>query len=108
MPVKHHVLAIVLFWLGTMSWAFHRDVWPWLRPGEPPPFAIDLADEAGTQQAGIRWDVYMNDKEKGYANTGVSYNRGADLYELTCTFRLWLADVRKGTANADLSSTYRV
>jgi hypothetical protein len=39
------VLAILVFWAGTTTWMFCREVLPMLRSGEPPPFTIDLTDE---------------------------------------------------------------
>src|SRR5690348_5139136 len=95
MPLRHHVAAIVLFWVGMNGWMFYRDVWPWLGPGEPPPFTIDL-----------------DDKEKGYAHTNVRYNGRDDTYELNGEFKLWSAG-RSGVhaasmADQVINSMYRV
>jgi hypothetical protein len=32
------------------AWMFSRDIWPDLQPGQPPPYTIDLVDEAGLQR----------------------------------------------------------
>jgi hypothetical protein len=110
MPLRHHVAAIVLFWVGMTGWMLYRDVWPWLGPGEPPPFSIDLADEV--QAVDTRWKVIKDDKEKGYAHTNVRYNGRDDTYELNGEFKLWSAG-RSGIHAASLAdqvinSMYRV
>ena len=79
-----------------IGWLFIRDLWPLLRPGEPPPFTIDLVDEAG---GGVTfWKVSKNDtsakndkdnknkrNEEFYtATTSVSLREERDTYELHC------------------------
>jgi hypothetical protein len=43
-------LVIVVFWLAATGWLFWRDLWPAWRPGEPPPFHIDLVEEVQKQK----------------------------------------------------------
>jgi hypothetical protein len=45
MPSRWISLAIVACWLAAMGWLFWQDLWPSWRPGEPPPFHIDLVEE---------------------------------------------------------------
>jgi hypothetical protein len=60
MPSRWTCLLIFASWLATMSWLFYRDIWPWLQPDIPPPYTIDLVDEARQQhQAQIPWNVYL-------------------------------------------------
>ena len=68
MPSRPHTLLIVAFWVATMSWLGYRDLRPILLPGQPPPYTIDLADEA--QAHVVRWQVYQHGRPKGYATTG--------------------------------------
>lgn len=82
MPPRPVVLAIVLFWTTMSSWLFYRDVWPSLRPGEPPPYVIDLADEARRQALHLHWFIYRRDKKIGQAQTWVSYDQPTDTFEL--------------------------
>lgn len=60
MPSRWVCLLILASWLASMGWLFHQDIWPWLQPDIPPPFTIDLVDEARQQpQAAILWNVYL-------------------------------------------------
>jgi hypothetical protein len=84
MPSRPIIVAIVVFWLATAGWLFYRDYWPSLQPGEPPPYTIDLVDEA--RRVPIHWIVYR-DEGKGEAkvassNTSVEYHPEDDTFEL--------------------------
>lgn len=115
MPLPRHVVLIVLFWLGATAWLVHRDVWPRLRPGEPPPFSIDLADEARAGGAfENRWLVYKHKdgkrQEKGYARSQVRYHPKDDTYELLGKYKLW-ADNAKVLVDKEeqyIESMYRI
>jgi hypothetical protein len=87
MPARHHVLAIAAFWLAMTSWLVYRDIWPRLRQGGTPHFTIDLTDEASEQT--IRWTVYVDAEEKGYARTWVKYAEAEDAYEIHGECKLW-------------------
>jgi hypothetical protein len=79
MPPRPFVLAIVLFWLATTGWLFRRDLWPKLRPGQPPPFTIDLSTEAQRQPAAY-WTIYRNETKIGVAETVTRYNERDDTF----------------------------
>lgn len=81
MPPRPVILAIVAFWLATSVWLFQRELWPRLRPGEPPPYTIDLVDEARNSSP-IRWAVYRGDEKIGKASTSVSYDETDDTFKL--------------------------
>lgn len=89
MPSRFTILGILAFWLFTSGWLFYRDIWPGLRPGEAPPFVIDLADEASARASHIRWKVFKNGMDKGYAVTSVQNNPAEDMYELHCEFKFF-------------------
>jgi hypothetical protein len=85
MPARHHIVAIVVFWLATSGWLFYRELWPKLRPGEPPPFTIEQVDEA--RQQPIRWTIYQAEaghdgrpKEMGWIDTRVTYRERGETY----------------------------
>lgn len=82
MPTRPFICAILLFWTGTSGWLFYRDLWPRIRPGQPPPFTIDLADEARRQIFSTRWTVYRNDQKIGRVETYVRYRAREDLFDL--------------------------
>jgi hypothetical protein len=51
-------LTIVVGWLASMCWLFWHDLWPSWRPGEPPPFHIDLVEEVQrTNKLRNNWTV---------------------------------------------------
>jgi hypothetical protein len=78
MPPRWLSLAIVVFWLAATGWLFVRDLWPRLRPGVPPPYEIDLADETQTQKAGVNWRVFRNEEELLAAYTSVTHREKPD------------------------------
>lgn len=82
MPSRLISLGIVVFWLATSAWLFQRELWPRLKPNEPPPYTIDLVDEARDHAAPIRWTVYRDGQKIGKASTSVSYNEQDDTFNL--------------------------
>jgi hypothetical protein len=82
MPSRSWTLAILAFWLGTMGWYCYKVVWPRLRPGERPPYTIDLSDEI-TGLEPRRWDLYRNGRRVGWANTWVKYRYQDNTYKVT-------------------------
>ena len=100
-------MLIVAFWLGTMGWLVYRDLWPRWLPGEPPPFAIDLADEASEQR--VLWTVYKDQEDRGFAETSVRYHEADDTFEVGGVVKLWMR-AAKGHGDPDqvLEGRYRV
>jgi hypothetical protein len=82
MPARSLVLAITLFWVVTTGWLFYRDLWPRLRSGQPPPYTIDLADEALQKGPKIAWSIYRGNKKVGLAQTWLRYRDWDDTFEL--------------------------
>jgi hypothetical protein len=84
MPARPVVLAIVVFWVATSGWIFHKELWPRLRPGEPPPYSIDLADEARQHYiVPIRWRIFREGTYIGVLKTKVKFHEADDTFELT-------------------------
>jgi hypothetical protein len=107
MPPRFLSWTIVAFWLGTSSWLFVRDLRPRLFPSGPPPFTIDLNDEARSN-IGTRWAIYRNGKDSGYCDTTVRQIRQDDTFELHGLFKLWLGPRGAQQADVVIESTYRV
>src|SRR5205809_6161240 len=82
MPPRPIFLVIVAFWLGTAVWFFDRDVWPALRPGDAPPYTIELADEARHMPA-VTWELSRNGKPAGTVSTTIRYEAKDDTFELS-------------------------
>jgi hypothetical protein len=87
MPPRFFTLAVVACWLGTSGWLFYRDLWPKLRPGEPPPYTIDLVEEARQHELPTRWSILRGGKEIGKAYTRVKYREEDDTFELHGTMK---------------------
>jgi hypothetical protein len=74
-------VVIVVFWFATTGWLFWRDLWPEWRPGEPPPFHIDLVEEVQkTDGPPTFWLVRLNDKDVFGARTRVDYQSEDDTF----------------------------
>lgn len=65
------------------SWLFYQDLWPGLRPGEPPPFRIDFSDEVLARRPPVHWTVFKNGKEAYVLKTELSYDADHDLFEMS-------------------------
>ncbi|MCC6421582.1 MAG: hypothetical protein IT429_25465 [Gemmataceae bacterium] len=126
MPSRLVSVLIVAFWLAVTAWLFYREVWQ--PAGQPPPFALDLADEAGlpiapprggaggagdgitNQEAGataVVWDVEYRGQLAGNALTWV--NRRPDrIYEIRFAFQPQPA-FRAGKLRVrELTGAYRI
>jgi hypothetical protein len=119
MPSRNVVLAILAFWAATTAWMVFREILPRLRPGDPPPFTIDLTDEvslaeeSGTDNRaspfGARanaWTVELQGKKIGHALTRVL--RHSDrTYEMQSD--LWPTELVVPNIKINrLSSSYRI
>ncbi len=105
-PARPYVITILVLWLAATSWLFVRDLWPRLRPGGPPPFVIDLADEASEQF--IHWTIYIDGRDRGSAQTRVTYRPGDDTFELSSVYRLWPDMFRTTPPHEEITCSYRV
>jgi hypothetical protein len=102
------------------SWLFVRDYWPQLQPGQPPPFRIDLADEA-QNNIPVRWSIFKDGEDRGYARTWVNFRSREDdshqpvikagewEFELGGEFKLWtITQSRYGQPDFLVRNRYRV
>ena len=74
MPSRPLVALIVVFWLAANGALFYREVWPHWRPGEPPPFTVDLTEEVAFNKlgtSGTTWYVMQKGKRIGFAVSNV-------------------------------------
>ena len=69
MPPRWLSAAILLAWAASAVWLFRVEIWPTLEPNAPPPFTIDLVDEAQTETRPISWRVKLNDQRVIVART---------------------------------------
>jgi len=86
MPSRGLSIAIIAFWLGMTTWMFLQDIWPYLQPGVPPPYIIDLVDEAGMQKQNVRHrdDDYPNEvKWKLYQQGSTSASTSPEAHVTT-------------------------
>jgi hypothetical protein len=89
MPPRWLSVVIVAFWLGTSAWLLWHDLWPRWRPGEPPPYAIDLIEEVTTTNNKpriIAWTVLHDDEPVLRAETWVT-RPAPDVFELKAEYK---------------------
>jgi hypothetical protein len=88
MPARFATAVIVLFWLGTSAWLFHNDIWPRLRPGDPPPYVLNVHDEELNSRPPVSWTVYRDDPNKPFGRlyTSVAYFKEDDTFLLKSRF----------------------
>lgn len=106
MPHRFLGLFIVGFWLLTTSWLFVREIRPRLWPGTPPPYTIDLTDEAQSNISS-QWTIFKDGEQKGYCKTSVKYAEADDTFLLSGEFKLWKDD-RTRPPDTLLKSSYRI
>jgi hypothetical protein len=90
MPPRPVVLLIVLFWVAATAWLVRRDVWPRLRPGEPPPLEQDLTPEAQVAQTPVPWRAILTRRHlraEFAVKTLVTYHERDDTFALHCWLR---------------------
>jgi hypothetical protein len=82
-------VGIVVGWLAAMGWLFWHDLWPSWRPGEPPPFSIDLVEEVHNDRLYTHWRVQLQKKDAAETvdifddtKTWVSYQQTDDTFTL--------------------------
>jgi hypothetical protein len=83
MPPRWLSLTIITFWLGTTGWLAWRDLWPRWRPGEPPPYTIDLVEEVNrASKQKTLWAVVENDRDTMQAQSWVEHHAEDDTFAL--------------------------
>jgi len=97
--------------LTTSALFFRREWWPYLEPDAPPPFTIDLLDEARDSVPGT-WKVSRNGEPVLTAKTNVDHNAADNTFTLWAEFQPPFgkpAKPREGAlAIQGMSSRYRV
>jgi hypothetical protein len=94
MPARWLSLSIVAFWLATTGWLFWHDLWPTWQPGQPPPYDIDLVEEAQKDKVRTFWVVQRPDPDGHmrnvfHAETWVDYRPDDDTFALHAEFRVF-------------------
>ena len=108
MPSRFFTGFILLFWAITSGWFFYAEFWPRLRGGDPPPFTIDLADEARKLSPSIEWQIIRGGEKIGPVTTNNQYREETDTFELSGMVH----DLDLGKASlvrvAQMTNRYRV
>ncbi|MFL5329866.1 MAG: hypothetical protein ACJ8C4_13230 [Gemmataceae bacterium] len=115
MPSRSATLVIVLFWLATTGWYLARDVLPYYASDAPPPYVIDLADEALRQKVPVRWAFSRNGVFLGTLKTSIEYreaDKSADeSFQFDCNMKgdIHIAKIGEyDVALTDFHDAYRV
>jgi hypothetical protein len=96
------------FWVTMTGWLFYSDLWPRLQPGEPPPFTIDLADEASANVQKTYWTLFKDGVESGSVETWVVYHDEDDTFEIPGILKLRLIAAPGKEPDLRIESRYRV
>jgi hypothetical protein len=109
MPPRWLCILIILCWLSLNGWLFWQELLPQVLPGQPPPFSIDLVEEAQTERIPTTWTVEHNGREAFLAKTRIEHPH-RDVFELVADYRpVKAADVSAyGIRLSKMFSTYRV
>src|SRR5437870_67792 len=97
MPARFLTLIIIVCWLGACVWLFLTDIWPRIRPGEPPAYTIMPSDEVMRRSDGppvfegppLRWNVYHNGIHTYYLEAWTKYVDKGDDPSQDHTFEMW-------------------
>src|SRR4051794_10050725 len=118
MPPRWICLVILLFWAGFNGYLFFHDLLPRLLPHQPPPYTIDLTEEAQLRgrRPYIEWTVYCDDEKVFRAQTSVAhpgYNNASqhDVFEMKSQFKPLQVDGEmaiSGFKVKEMTSVYRV
>jgi hypothetical protein len=108
MPSRLATTAIILFWLATTGWLVYRELTPRFRPGEAPPFTIDLTDEVSAQI--VSWLVLQKDEPEPVGRGTTQVKRHDDrTFEFKADFQLDRFKMRGHTVpKIKLAGSYRV
>jgi hypothetical protein len=85
MPPRWLCLLIVMFWLACNGWLFWHDLLPQVVPGQPPPYTIDLVEEAQVRRPVTSWTVYRDDRKVLDVSTSIEHPE-RDVFELTARY----------------------
>jgi hypothetical protein len=86
MPPRWVSAAIIVGWIASAVWLFRLELWPSLEPGAPPPFTIDLIEEAQTTKVPITWHVTQNGQYTLNAKTSVEHRVKENDFTLRAVF----------------------
>src|SRR5262249_48586019 len=96
MPARPISLIIILFWLCMGVWLFVRDIWPRIRPGEPPAYTLMASDEVvrqgddvSRQGPPINWNIFHNGINDYDIVALTAYREKADQPGHDDTFEMW-------------------
>jgi len=90
------------------GWLVYRDLWPRLQPGEPPPYTIDLADEASASVQKTFWTLFRDGVNVGDLQTGVNYRDEDDTFEIPASLKLRFFSPNLTDRDVKIESMYRV
>jgi len=74
--------------MSMTGWVLYKDIWPRWQADSPPPFVIDLADEAQPALVHTEWKIFVNGQDQVFhLETWVRFLPKEDSFELNS--ELW-------------------
>ena len=110
MPPRWLSILIVVVWVLFSARLVVLDLLPRLLPGQPPPYTIDLVEEARTTRSYVDWMV-LRDGTQAFRSRSRVLHPEHDVFELTSELMPLKKDDRvplNGMLLRRLASTYRV
>lgn len=110
MPPRWFCLAVIVTWTGFNGWLFYHDLLPRLLPYQPPPYSIDLVEEATTRRPYIDWLVFLDGRKVFQARTRIEHP-AHDTFDLSAEYTPVSAQTRvpvNGVLVRKMASAYRV
>jgi hypothetical protein len=116
MPPRWLCLLILVFWAGFNGWLFFDDLLPRLLPHQPPPYTIDLTEEAQLRRPHIEWTVLCDGQKVFRAHTSVAHPghdnvKQHDVFEMKSEFKPFHEKGKVSISGFEvrkMSSIYRV
>ena len=78
MPPRLISVMIVALFVVVNTSLFYAEILPRIRPGQPPSFYVDLADEAGNLRPVVNWKVVVRGEEFLKLRTGINLVDGQE------------------------------
>lgn len=84
MPSRWQCLVIVACWLAVTGWLYVRELEPYFRENDPPPYVIELTAETQTIHPAVTWKVFQNDdpEEVYHVQTWMDHSEQDDSFTL--------------------------
>jgi hypothetical protein len=84
MPSRWLCLLILACWAAVTGWLYVRELEPYFRTNDPPPYVIELTAETQSVHPAVSWKIFQNDEEEEsyHAQTWMDHSEEDDSFTL--------------------------